>query len=377
MAGDGSASSIENAAELERGNKEKHNAWVQGANGPAEHAAALEALRGAEAPPAAPAAAPPAPPAAPAAPAAAAPPAPPVAPAPGASAAAVVEFIDALIDEAGTQKLQIPATARIPLEVNGEIQYVTAAELRKRGMLEADYRLKTEEVGNARRELEEHAGRLIADRARMEAREQWIADERKRLQEAQKSPEAWERYQNHLRLLQDDPEYAKTFDDALKGREMAAEDAAEAAARHRELVGEGIAAAATWMLELAAQPAYAHVDLDRVRELYARDLETGKATLDRGYVERIFQAEADQAHRAVGPLEARIAELSAQVAALQGQTDAAAAHNRTTQHAIDRGAAPPVNTGLPAAPGPADRKVRPFTPRELPEVNREWAARRD
>jgi len=211
----------------------------------------------------------------------------------------------------------------------------------------------------------------------MQAREKWIADERKRLAEAQKSPEAWERYQNHLRLLAEDPEYAKTFDDALAGREMAAEQEAEAAARHRELVGSGVAQAATWMLELAAQPAFAGVDLDRVRELYAHDLETGRATLDRAYIERIFQTEADQAHRAVAPLEARIAELSAQVQALQGQTDAAAAHNRTTQHALERGKAPPVTTGLPAAPAPADRKVKPFTPRELPDINREWAARRD
>lgn len=374
MAGEGSASSIENAAELERGNKEKQDAWVHTADAaPPPTPPAPPPPPAPEPPPAAPAPEPPAPPAHPGG----IPPAPGAAPG-AAPAAAVADFIDALIDEAGTQTLKIPATARIPLEVQGKIEYVTAAELRTRGMLEADYRLKTTEVAEARRELEEHAGRLIADRARMTAREQWIADERKRLQDAQKSPEAWERYQNHLRLLQEDPEYAKVFDDALMGRERAAEDVASEAAAHREQVGQGIANAATWMLELAGQPAYKDVDLDRVREVYAQQLEAGKVGLDRGAVERIFQAEADQAHRAVAPLEARIAELSAQVKALQGQTDAAAAHNRTTQHAIDRAAgAPPVNTGLPAAPGPADRKVKPFTPRELPDVNREWANRRD
>jgi len=273
--------------------------------------------------------------------------------------------------------LRIPTTARVPLVVDGQTVYRTASELREGGMREADYTNSQKRLAAERRELEEHAGRLIADRARLEAHELWITEERTRLREAQKSPEAWERYQAHLGRLAEDPDYAKVFDDALTGRERAAEDVATAAARHREDVGEGIAMAATWMLELAQEPAYKDIDLDRVRERYAQDLEAGKATLDRGAVEAIFKAEADQVLRTVGPLQQQIAELRDQVTALQGRTVEAAAHNKTTQHAIERAAAPPVNTGMPAAPGPADRKVKPFTPRELPDVNREWNARRD
>lgn len=383
MAGQGSSGSIENAGELEKGNVEKKDAWVKAADGPKERAdaVALVAESMGITAPVAPAAAAPVAPAA-AAPVAPAPPAPPAAPAaqpaPGASAAAVQEFIDALIGEGDKpETLKIPANARIPMPVNGKIEYITAGELRKRGMLEADYTAGKQELSDNRRELEEHAARLIADRARLEAREKYIADERKRLQDAQKSPEAWERYQNHLRMLADDPEYAKVFEDALHGRELDAENQASEAARHREMVGEGVAQSATWMLEMAADPQFAHVDLDRVREIFAGQLESGKATLDRSHVERIFRAEADQAQRAVGPLQEQIAKLTDQVNALQGQTVAAVAHNRQTQHAIERAAAPPVTTGLPAAPAPADRKVKPFTPRELPEVNREWANRRD
>jgi hypothetical protein len=303
------------------------------------------------------------------------------APAPAPEAPPPVEdFIEALIREAAGDQpaeiLKIPVTAKLPLKVQGEMQYQPLQEVLGGGMRLEDYKAKTREVAEARRELEQHAAQLIADRARMEAREQWVKDERARLREAQTNPEKWEAYQNHLRLLAEDPTYAKTHEEALAGRERAAEDAAEDAARHQQRVQQGVAQAAQWILEVGAEPAFANVDLDRVRTIYAEQLERGQAGLDPAAVRAIFTGEAHYLSTSLGPVQQEVAALRAQVAQLQGATSAAA-HNRATQHAIDRAKAPPVTTGQPAAPSAPDRKVRPFTPREWVDINREWNSRRD
>lgn len=293
-----------------------------------------------------------------------------------------VEFIEALIREAEgdtpAEVLKIPANARIPHKVNGEIVYRPAKEALTSSMREQDHIQKTQATAQARRELEQHANRLIADRARMEAREKWIVEERGRLFEAQKSPEAWDRYQNHMRQLAEDPTYAKTFDDALEGRARAAEDAANEAARHQQSVGDGVAAAAEWILAVGEEPAFRNVDLDRVRMVYAAQLENGQAGLDQAAVRRIFETEAQYLSQSLTPLQTEVAELKAQVARLTaGSTDPNAAHNRQTQHALGRAKTPPVATGSPPAPVAPSRKVQPFTPRDLPEVNAEWNRRRD
>ena len=289
------------------------------------------------------------------------------------------EFIEAMIREAQgdvpAEVLRIPATARIPHKVNGEIVYRPAKEALTSSMREQDYIAKTQEVAQARRELEQHANQLIADRARMQSREEYIKAERLRLREAQKSPEAWERYQNHLRLMAEDPDYARTYEDAQDGRERKAEDAANEAAAHERIVGEGVAAAADWILAVGDEPAYRNVDLDRVRQVYAAQLEAGTASLDPAAVRRIFDAEAKYLTSSLTPLQTEVAELRAQVAKLTG-TDPTTAHNRATAHAINRAKLPPVVTGQPAAPAGGTQKVQPFTPREWPDVNSEWNRRR-
>lgn len=329
---------------------------------------------------------PPAPPAAP--PVVAAPPAaeaPPPAPPPAATATQVADFIEALIGEgddvAKLEKVKIPLTARVPLDVNGQVIYRPFKDVREGGMRLEDYHGKTMELAEQRRELESHAANLIADQARLAAREQFIEEQNAILREAQKSPEKWERYQEHLARLESDEEYRKTFEDALEARERRAAEAAEVGISHQQQVDEGVSAVAGWMLELGEDKKFANVDLDRVRDIYAADLREGRAKLDKNEVKAIFEREAQLAPKPETSEAARVTALEAQVAALVSQrtaTDAAAAHNAATEHAVQRGQRTvPVNTGQPAAPSSADKKVKPFTPRELPDVNREWAARRD
>lgn len=322
---------------------------------------------------------PPAAPAAPAAPVApAAPPATPAAPVAG--AAATIEFIEALLEEGEpekvTKRLQIPKNARIPLDVNGKIEYLTVEEVRSNGMRERDYHGKTMEVAEGRKQLEEHAARLVADRARLTAREEFHQGELKRFRDAQKDPEKAEAFQAHLERMVADPEYAKMYEDALEGRERRAVDAGAEAVRDQDLMREGFAKAVTWISSIAKETRFQYVDPERVRELYGEALAKGKAVLDEKDVRRIFETEAQYLDKSLTPLTKQLADLQAQVTA-KAATDAATAHNANTQHALARDKAPPVTTGQPAAPAaPNPLLGKGKTTRDLPEVNAAWNRQR-
>ena len=288
---------------------------------------------------------------------------------------AEAEYIEALIREAQgdtpAETLKIPVTAKLPLKRGTETIYEPAKDVLESGMRWEDYKAKTREVGEARRELEDHAARVLADTARLQAREKWIEEEKARLREAQQDPEKWERYQTHLTRLAEDAEYAQTYKDALAHRERLAEDEATAAARYEEAKRTGVQQATTWIMETAQDPKYRGVDPDRVRLIYAQQLERGVAGLDPSAVEAIFAQEAQYLSSA-SPLTQKVAELEAKIAALtNGNT--AAQHNAQTAQVLRRAAAPPVITGAPAAPSIPPSKVPPFTLRELPDVINRWA----
>jgi hypothetical protein len=357
---------VSNTSELEAQARAAREAWTKGA--PVTPPAPEPPPAPAPVPPPTPAATQPPPPAGAA----------PEPPAAGATEAEVQDFIDAILRDAEGDKpaelLRIPLAAKVPLTVNGEVVYKPFKEFKDGGQMLEDYSRKTAEVATQRRELEQHAANLIADRARVEARARYVEAEKARLEQAFKDPAQMEAYGNHLRLLAEDPEYARTFEDAMRARERDAMDAADEAILKREVVLEGAGQAADWILQIGREPAFAAVDLDRVRLAYAAELETGKAGLDPTAVRRIFETEARYLSSSASPLEQEVAKLRAQVATL---TDPAAAHNRATEHALARGKAPPVVTGAGAGPGPSDKKVPKFSPRELPDVNAAWNARRD
>lgn len=320
-------------------------------------------------PPAAPAVETP-PPAAPAAPAT------PAAPA----VVATIDYLEALLEEGEpekvTKKLQIPLTARIPLDVNGKVEFLPFKDVRANGMRERDYHAKTTEVAEARKQLEEHAARLVADNARLAARQQYHLDEVKRFQDAQKDPEQHERFMAHLERMETDPEYARIYADALKGRERAAVDAGDEAARDQESIRQGFASAVTWISDIGKEDKFKYVDQERVRQIYSTALAGGKAMLAEKDVRRIFETEAQYLDKSLTPFQRQIADLQAQVAA-KAAADAATAHNATTEHALARDKAPPVTTGQPAAPAtPNSQLGKGKSTRDLPEVNAAWNRQR-
>lgn len=295
----------------------------------------------------------------------------PAAPAPGASAAEVQEFIEAQLGE-GT--FQVPKGVKIPLKRGDTIEYATIEELQKRGMLELDYRHKTAERAREKRENEAIQTRLAATEARVQAREQWLAEREAEMREAQKDPEKWEAYQDLQRLYQSNPQFRKVMDDALAKRETDAELAVYQGRDYQAQVQEGVELATSWIDQFASE--FADVNPERVRVRYAEALSAGRARLDPEFVRGIYEDEARYVTSTTSPLQQQLADLKARLAAIE-DAKGAEKHNATTAHALSRAKAPPVAaSGRPPAPAGAPATSR-FGMNELVERNQAWANQRD
>jgi hypothetical protein len=300
--------------------------------------------------------------------------APATVPAAGASAQEVQEFIDAQLADGSPFKL--PKGVRLPLKRGDTTVYDPVEEIQKRGMLELDYRHKTAEIARQRREHEAAQTRFAADQARIQAREQWLAEQEAEMREAQKDPEKWEAYQELQRMYQTNPRFRQVMDDALAKRETDAENAVYQEREYQTQVQEGVTLAATWIEQLASDPKYQGVNPDRVRVRYAQALTAGQATLDPGEVRALYEEEARYLADSQSPLQKQLADLQAQVEALKA-SQAAEKHNAKTTHALDRAKTPPVAaSGRPPAPAGAPKAGR-FGMNELAERNQAWASQRD
>lgn len=292
-------------------------------------------------------------------------------PAAPASADDVQEFIEAQL---GDQPFKLPKGVRLPLKRGDAVEFAPVEELMKGGMLERDYRIKTAETARRNREVEEERRLVAVERARIKAREDWLAEQEALYVEAQKDPEKWEQYQEHQRMLQTNPRYRKTWEDGLRQRETDAELATVHERAESDAIESGTTQALEWIRAAAVDPAFAGVDAERVRARYADLLSSGRAQLDPAEVQYLFQQEADYLQRSVAPVLTKIATLEAEIQALK-TGKAAGQHNATTAHAITRAKTPPVATGqppAPAAPAPGGR----FGPRELAERNAAWSRQR-
>lgn len=294
----------------------------------------------------------------------------PAAETPAPTPQAVLDVIEARMGETA---IPIPRGATIPLKRGETVEQVTIEELQKRGMLELDYRHKTAELGTQRRDFEAKQSAFAAEQARVTARTQWLQEQEAQMREAQRDPAAWEAYQEMQRLYQTNPLFKSRMDDALAKRETEAELQVYQERDRADQVRAIAATADTWVNQIGTE--FPNVPPVRVRELYAQALRAGQATLDPAEVRALYQQEASYLTTSAGPLQQQLATLTARLAAIEA-AKAAEQHNATTTHALDRAKSPPVTT-TGSAPAPARAEpVKPFGPRELPDRNREWAARR-
>jgi len=292
-------------------------------------------------------------------------------PIPPAPASDVVEYIEARL---GDQPYQLPKNVLLPLKRGADVEWRPVDEVQRDGMKELDYRLKTQKAAEDRRAFEAERATFLAEQARIKARETHLSEREAELQDAFKSPEKFEAYQEHLRQYEANPVYRKMVDASLDQRETAAELAVYREQEAQRAVMLGAEAAQSWIQEAATK--FPTVNPDRVREAYARDLRAGTGVLDPQYVEQLFRAEADYVAQTVTPLRSELDALKAQIAALSS-AKATDAHNATTQHALARAKAPPVATGVAPQPARTPLITAPFGIRDLPDANAKWAAQRD
>lgn len=297
-------------------------------------------------------------------------PVPPATPTP-APATAAQEFIEARLGDSGT--FQIPKGVLLPVKRGETIEYEPVDTVLAERMMHRDYSIKTAETAQQRRSVEAMQAKLQADAARVEARDNWLAEREAEMREAQKDPAKWEAYQQMQALYQTNPQFRKTMDDALAKRETDAEIAVYRDREYQDQVREGTELAAGWITQVGAE--FPQVNPDRVRQLYAQGLAAGQATLDPAHVRAIYQEEARYLTSSAGPLEKQLAALKAEIDALKSATTATT-HNATTQHALERAKAPQVATTgappVPVQPGPPSR----FGMNELVERNQAWAKQR-
>jgi hypothetical protein len=279
------------------------------------------------------------------------------------------EVVQAYIEgRMGEEPYQLPENVALPLKRGDEVEYVPVAELLKRGMMERDYRIKTDELGTQRRAFQTERERFDADRARMDARAKYVEEKEAEIRSALTDPKGAVAFEEHLRQYENNPMYRKHVDTALASRETEAERDALLADRDSHIVQEASQTAIGWVEELAGE--FPNVDAGRVREQYGQLLQNGRAQLDRREVERLFKTEADYLERASSPLQKQLAELTAKVEALNA-SKAADQHNETTAHALNRAKTPRVATSS-GAPVSTPKPVTKFGPNELHERNSEW-----
>jgi hypothetical protein len=291
-----------------------------------------------------------------------------VSPAPG------QEFIEAQLAD-GTV-FQVPKGLRLPLKRGAETVYEPVEEVQARGMFERDYRIKSGETAQQRRENEALRAQLEAEQARVQAREQWLAEQEAEMREAQKDPARWESYQQTLALYQTNPRFRQLMDDALAKRETDAVNEVYQRRDYESQVNEGVQLAADWIDQAAKEPSFAGVSADRVRVRYAQALAAGQATLDPGEVRALFEDEARYLTTSQTPLQQELAALKAQVEALQA-AKGAEQHNAATAHALQRAKAPPVATRGTAPAVATSLPQGRFGPRDLPERTQAWIDQRD
>jgi len=249
--------------------------------------------------------------------------------------------------------------------------------LQTEGMLYHDYQLKTTQVAQMRRAVEQAQRDADARIARAEARETWLKEREQEMLEAQKDPAKWEQYQELMRVRQANPAFAKLWDDALKAREQGAELEMVRQAQTESQVSEGVQTAVTWITDAAKD--FPTVDPERVRVLYGMALEKGQADLSPAAVRQIFETEQAYLTKASQPVTEQMAALQARLAELEGKK-ADEAHNAHTARVLDRAKAP--NTapagGSPAAPRKVEER-KPIPPERgaMDKAISDWTKVRD
>jgi len=268
-------------------------------------------------------------------------------------------------------QLKIPDGLELPTKRNGQVTYDPFDTVLNERMMQRDYRIKTAEAAEQRRQL---ALKEQLFDARAKALEAFRDEQIARLSGAATDPEQQLRHQMFAEAAKNDPWMQGLLNDAAMGRAASAEQ--QVYSEQMEMARTQAAVTAI-NADIADVAAATGVNPDRIRERYAYDLQMNNAPLDRSAIERIAAEEAQYsqtvATAAIAPLQKQLEELTAKIAGLSAAS-AADTHNKTTVAAIARATnnigAPVPSVGAPT-PVPASAKLTGST---MAERSQSWAA---
>ncbi len=291
----------------------------------------------------------------------------------GATAAQVMELEGRL----NGQPFKLPLNAEIPWKRGSEQGFATIEEIQKSHMFERDYRLRTTELANQRREYQQQqqAERIAFEKSRrqLDVERQFVEKEQARVMEALTSPDpaVRERHAKHFEMLRSDPEYAERYQKSLRADAydaVNAFDAELAEQQQTQAVLQDIQDTAT-----AYAAEYPGVNVQRVLARYGQAVTDGRADLTTDALRAVFEDEAQYLATAVNPLQSQLDAMKAELAKLQAGTTAAQ-HNTAVRTTLEKAAtarAVPA-VGRAAPPSPSSSAADKPKPRSRHEAHQQF-----
>lgn len=286
---------------------------------------------------------------------------------------ATIQMIEAML---GDQTQALRADLMIPLTVDGQRQLVPLAELQRGGMREADYTRKTMALAETRRAIAQQERDLKIAAATLAKQNELQAQERERMLKTQNDPEEYQRYLNHVSLLQSDPEYREVWETAQRAKLRDVEDEVRSTIDREELQTSIVDDIAETAQQFAALPDFAGVQAADAIALYTTRLSNGQAELNTQSLRRAFTDLAQQRATLIDPLRREMDDLKKTIQELSAARDA------ETINSTVRGQVPARRTAavVPARQPNANAPVAPSTVpsarrrlRSIEEAAEEWA----
>lgn len=283
------------------------------------------------------------------------------------------EMIEARL---GDEISSLRSDLMIPLDVNGQTQMVALSEVRRSGMREADYTRKTQALAEERKANAARERELAIAHATTEAIKAEMEQERQRLIRANSDPDEYQRYMNHVQLLESDETYKQTWELAQRAKVRDAVDAAEAsisAEEQRSAIVQDISDTAE---DYAKRPEFSGVAVEDAIAVYTQRVTEGKAELNTRDLRQAFADIAAQRATIVAPVTQRMTTLEQENARLVAELAATRANTMTRERIPSRTSAVTVPNAQPNRANPvAPSAERPTHRRtiSLDEAASSWA----
>lgn len=266
--------------------------------------------------------------------------------------------------------IEVPEHLMIPLKRNGVTTYVPLKDVMASGMMEQDYRIKTGEVARQRQEIQQLQYQAQAEAARMQERAKMMQEEHEKWNQAKRTPEGLQQWQQHYDAMKNNPMYREAFENSQKVRESEAENAVLRQQSEDRIAQETTSQLAGQITAMGTQ--YPGVNPQEIMRQYGLILKAGEVDrISMDHVAHLYRQEADKVSTYTLPFQTEMETVRKELEGLRKQ-QAAITANAATDKAISRAKAPNTTPqGVPQSHTPPRQK--PYTPDQAEEVRRNWS----